>query len=574
VVVYPDGSRITLKGEARLNLTDIEDEFAFLMEEGKVEITSQMKSGHRYRLLFGESTDYVLLADGRAVLTMSSEGVEIRMEMGRATIRQGSEEKSIEAGKSFLLHIGEAKIVDRQALATTMLDGRRASRIRAPSSKRFRRPRKKSVEIAPGTEIRTARRRGVVLSDQAGGKLSLGPRSRAQYNGAFQQGNNRSGNLSLKKGQTKIRLQRQGTGTSSQEVTTPQAKIVARARGLTAVTEINSSGKATGILVHSGAADVTVGDKNYLVSAGHSITVGRRGKTKGPSRMKSSGIRAREGVRTRLFYDRKVPRLTLGWKRQSKEEKIFLEISSSSEFKDLTLREPVAGQSFSYTDISSGRHYWRVVRRSADGTKEVPGPTGILVIKQDPVAKRLSTGKLTNIVPDTGIQTTILYQGKVPALTFKWDEVKGAAGYDVRVYSDDNMESPQVYLSSSEPRLVLPPGKLQEGTFFWYQAAKDASGKEIKTSQMNKLVLTFDNAAPLLRIDAPRPGKRPSGRKVEIRGLAPLRSSVTVNNKSINISANGRFKQTISGVSRGSLLVFRLKKPGLGDVYFTRRLGR
>jgi hypothetical protein len=91
---------------------------------------------------------------------------------------------------------------------------------------------------------------------------------------------------------------------------------------------------------------------------------------------------------------------------------------------------------------------------------------------------------------------------------------------------------------------------------------------------MNKLVLTFDNAAPLLRIDAPRPGKRPKAGKIEIRGLAPLRSRVSVNNKPINISANGRFRQTISGVSRGSLLVFRLKKSGLGDVYFTRRLGR
>ena len=41
---------------------------------------------------------------------------------------------------------------------------------------------------------------------------------------------------------------------------------------------------------------------------------------------------------------------------------------------------------------------------------------------------------------------------------------------------------------------------------------------------------------------------------------------------SIEISADGRFKQTLSGIESSAVLIFKLIKKGLGDVYYVRHL--
>jgi len=225
------------------------------------------------------------------------------------------------------------------------------------------------------------------------------------------------------------------------------------------------------------------------------------------------------------------------------------------------------GKSYILNNVRPGRHFWRLTR--TDGN---PGRPGSLAIRRDPIARQLASGKLTNVVTDTGIKTTIYFQGKVPALTFKWDVVEAAASYKVRIYPEDDMEKPILEETAKKTRLVLPAGKLKEGTYFWYQSASDSAGKEISASQMNKLSLAFDNATPLLRLEAPRPGHKPDGGQVEVSGLAPPGSRVMVGKDSIEISHDGRFKQTLSGIERRAVLIFKLIKKGAGDIYYVRHL--
>jgi hypothetical protein len=113
-----------------------------------------------------------------------------------------------------------------------------------------------------------------------------------------------------------------------------------------------------------------------------------------------------------------------------------------------------------------------------------------------------------------------------------------------------------------------------EGTYFWYQAALDAQGKQIKASQMNKLLVTFDNAAPLLRIESPAPGAARQNGIVELRGTAAAGSILSVNGTPIQLSPDGRFKQVLSNVAPFEQLVFHVRKPGAGDVFFTRQVGK
>jgi hypothetical protein len=49
-------------------------------------------------------------------------------------------------------------------------------------------------------------------------------------------------------------------------------------------------------------------------------------------------------------------------------------------------------------------------------------------------------------------------------------------------------------------------------------------------------------------------------------------SKLEVGKDSVTISADGRFKQTLSGVERRAVLIFKLIKRGLGDVYYIRHL--
>ena len=58
---------------------------------------------------------------------------------------------------------------------------------------------------------------------------------------------------------------------------------------------------------------------------------------------------------------------------------------------------------------------------------------------------------------------------------------------DPEIYHEDDMETPVFEKTAEKTRLAMPAGKLKEGTYFWYQAAWDAAGKEMVASQMNKL---------------------------------------------------------------------------------------
>ncbi len=566
-LVFSDGRQIRIEGQGQLGLTEEHDEFALLMEQGEVEVVANRVEGKEYRIIFADSSDMVLLREGRAGVKMQAGGVQVEMIMGNATINRGGEVTPLQTGQSFVLDIGAGEITGRQELATVLLDRRRQSRIRPPGRKKFQRPRRSKTELEPGTAVITRRRGSVELVDNSGSRVVLGAKSQAVFEGAFRSETGRESTIKLDSGEARIVLRRPKQGGAVQKLVLPMGTIVASAPGMSAEVIVRSRGKSTQVTVHAGRAEVAVGDRTIKVGPGQALSIGKKGEVGEPEPLKLPRLRAREGVRTRVFYDRRIRRVALVWKGGEEERERLLEVSHHSGFKRLALREPVAGNSYILNHVRPGRYFWRLTPQEGE-----PGPVGRLEIQRDPIARKLASGKLTNVVPDTGIKTTIYFQGKVPVLTFKWDPVEGAANYKLRVYSEDDLEKPLLEKTSKKARLVLPEGRLKEGTYFWYQTAQGADGKEITASQMNKLSLAFDNATPLLRLEAPRPGEKARGGQVEVSGLAPPGSRLVVAKESIGISADGRFKQTLSGIGRRAVLVFKLIKKGLGDVYYIRHL--
>jgi hypothetical protein len=566
-LVFSDGRQIRIEGQGQMGLDEHDEELALLMEQGEVEVVANKVEGKQYKMIFADSSDVVMLREGRAEVKVGTGGAQVEMIMGSATINRGDEATPLKAGQSFVLDIGAGEITGRQELATMLLDRKRQSRIRPPGQKKFRRPSRRRLELEPGTALITRRKGSVELVDDTGSRVVLGAKSKAVFEGAFQSETGRESTLKLDSGEARIRLRRGKKGGTTQKLVMPMGTIIASARGTTAEVVVRSRGKSTQVTVHAGSAEVAVGDKTVTVGPGQALSIGKKGQLGKIEPLKLPKIRAREGVRTRVFYDRRIRKAALVWKRGKEGEETLLEVSPHADFEKVTLREPVAGRSYIINNVRSGRYYWRLTR--SDGE---PGKVGRLEIRRDPIARRLASGKLTNVVPDTGIKTTIYFQGKVPVLTFKWDAVEDAASYKLRIYSEDDMEKPILDQTSQKARLALPEGRLKEGTYFWYQAALDDAGKEIQASQMNKLSLAFDNATPLLRLEAPRPGQKPEGGQVTVSGLAMPGSSVKVGKDTIEISADGRFKQTISGVERRAVLIFKLIKKGLGDVYYIRHM--
>ncbi|MBW1873360.1 MAG: hypothetical protein JRJ19_14925 [Deltaproteobacteria bacterium] len=571
-LAFADGNQIRLGSKTALGLTSHEDEFKLLFEQGEIEISAEDKHAKGFKMIFGEST-LVTMTIGTGTFTRTSDGVRIRMTMGSAIVTQDGKQTEIKAGASFLMRMGKVVITRREALPATLKDLKRISRIRKSGSRKFVRPKGKTSQIKPGTDIQVRKGGMVALLNAGSNRVELRSGARALFKGFYHSKVETDGEINLETGQARVKLRREANADTSQLIVTPQVVIKAVARGLTAETNVTSTKSYTQLVVHSGEAVATVGENHILVRAGQTLTVSKSGKIVGPNYLLKPGIRLLEGVSARVFYDRSVPPVAFTWKNQEKDGQAIYELSKSPDFKKLLLSEPTRRPMFAYSRLGPGNYHWRV-RRSGASSKAEYKKARLSFIRDPLLLGKRKAGTLTNVVRDTGVETRIYFQSKVPALTFTWATAEKANGYRIRVYSEDNLEKPLVTRASAKPRLVLPAGKLKEGTYYWYQAALGADGNELSQSKMNKLALLFDNSAYLLRIDSPSPGQRPRSGEVELRGVAAPGSSLTANGRRIGIDADGRFGEMLSGVAPGGLVVFQLKKPGLGAIYFVRRMGR
>ncbi|HOX42299.1 MAG TPA: FecR domain-containing protein [Myxococcota bacterium] len=540
------------------------------VEGGDLEVKAAQGASSGFRLKFGDDSGVVVARDGNARLSAAASGTQIRMVMGDATLERGGQTTALREGASFQMRVGEGEVVRREALPTRVKGVKGGLRMKLPGEADF-----KLVAAAgplePGATVRSAK--PYSLEDGAGGKVELSPGSEVVFGGAFREGGVRQGTLKLESGQARVRLERGSAAGSAQAVETTYATVTARARGGQADVTVMRKADGTQVEVRSGEAEVKTSSETISLLAGESLSVDTAGKLGKPVREPMPRIVAVEGAHTQVFYDRWIPRVAFALARAEDGAQATVEVGPKADFAKVWAREP-ALRGYLAQNARAGRSFFRVLRPEEGKPQPLPGPVGSLELSPDPVATAGGAASVNNVVPDTGVQTRILFQGKVPRLTFQWEEHPGAAGYVVRVYAEDDLETPQIEERTAERKLALAPGRLREGTYYWYQAALDASGKLLKSNQMNKLVLVFDNAATLMRIDAPRPGERPADGRIEVRGRAPVGASVSVNGKEILVADDGRFEQVLADIAPGSLLLFQLKRPGQGPVFYTRHLGK
>jgi hypothetical protein len=175
-----------------------------------------------------------------------------------------------------------------------------------------------------------------------------------------------------------------------------------------------------------------------------------------------------------------------------------------------------------------------------------------------------------NLVTEAGPVTTVYFQSALPALTFAFAGRPGAARYRLRVYRDQDLETPIVDKVVTDTHCGVDAAPFGEGRYVWHATGLDGDGKELGGGgRMNKLELVYDNALTTLAIGSPRPGAPVSGPRVDASGVAPLGSKLFINGQPAPLDAKGRF--AVSLESRPSL-VFRLVGPDGAERYWVRKL--
>lgn len=617
-----DGTTVILEGGTEIDLASQEGGgYVLQLGDGEIELEGESEGG--VRLALGDGEVVVVEGGGRVKATRGEGGIALRLVDGDAAVERDGERVPIVEGSDLVLTLGAAGVEierpDAVALvegdagvepggpdatqgdrgpeagdaadtgdasdvadaadagdaadvdaevgpapagggAVTLVDPKRSARVKVPGDKRFRRPQDKELPLEDGTEVKGGR--GTSLREPGGGRveLSRGTQvvSRGIASGAMRVG--------LSGGTTRLRLKPRGE-TKAGVVQTPHAKVRVTGKGATTDVQIRANRKSTRITVRVGSAEVRAGEKTVELGAGQRLEVGEDEELGAPRSLPTPRVTAREGRTMIVYYDRRPGRVGFTWDRKSADESYIVEIADTEAFEKVFVSEPVAGNTFSYGGLPGGRSYWRVKRISSPGAAPIAGLPTRVSLTTDPTlgAKKKS---YSNLVRDTGVHTRIYFQGEEPSLHFSWDDFEGAARYRVRVFKASNLDSPVVDKRVTRPKMGLPARSLREGTYFWYQTALGARGQELKTGQMNKLSITFDNAAPLLRIDRPRSGQAVGG-SAKVTGVVAAGVPTSVNGQPLRAKGDGRFSQTVSGI--GDALVFHLKR-GKSDVFFLRHV--
>jgi hypothetical protein len=212
---------------------------------------------------------------------------------------------------------------------------------------------------------------------------------------------------------------------------------------------------------------------------------------------------------------------------------------------------------FAYQLICAGKLRTR-------GTLTIRGDTGLATLPRTPPHNRLDAD---------GRRYTVLFQNLLPTFALSWPHPPAAAGYLLHIQARGHTRT----LPAPGPTLELRSGALPEGAHTWWWTTGDDSRRSPTTT----LVVRFDNAAIAAEIQSPRPqqaGLAPAGMDhplptIEVAGTTLPGSRVTVDERSLPLDAQGRFRADVTWPAADTrALAIRIEHRHSGVHYYLRRL--
>jgi hypothetical protein len=225
--------------------------------------------------------------------------------------------------------------------------------------------------------------------------------------------------------------------------------------------------------------------------------------------------------------------------------------------------ERLAGTRAVVLRLGPGTRPYRV-RCAGDGSKAAPRATGVLSLRRDTGYVPLPRRAPVNVIDADGRRYTVLFQTRLPQLTFAWPRAAGATGLELHLESTAGDR----VLPVASPSRPLPSGTLQEGTYTWWYSASDG-----KQSPKTTVSIRFDNAAPtaqFFRVPTDAPGDRPRG-SIPVDGVTVEGARVSVGGEPLSLDGRGRFHAEVAPQAGDDAVAVRLEHPRSGVHYYVRR---
>lgn len=189
--------------------------------------------------------------------------------------------------------------------------------------------------------------------------------------------------------------------------------------------------------------------------------------------------------------------------------------------------------------------------------------SGALVLRRDSGNVAISRRAPANTIVADGRHYTVLFQTRLPELTFVWRDVPAATS-DLELHLESDKATRTL---PGETPQRLASGTLSEGTYAWWYTT--AAGQR---SPRTTVTIRFDNAAPTAQFFRTVSAEDPQS-SIVVDGVTLPGAKISVRGNSLAVDNHGRFRGAVVPEPGDSAVAVRLEHPRTGVHYYVRRHG-
>ena len=591
VLALRNGGKLTVKPDSvvilrsslpstKLNLTL--QEGSVVGESSDVEASELMINVGKQRIKLGSSAQATISVPSKEAMTP-----KVVVSYGQASVEGPKGEiQTIEAGSELVLttkqpdaaappkpDAGPPTVTSDEVIFFIQATGRGRILIRRPEDKKFTRiNRGQVVEIPAGTVVKLLARASALIGTEKGkGTFISGP-AQVTVHPAPARADSTEPGVQLKSAQGRVQIKSQGKrgkSGSSFEIQGVQITTFITHNRLD-VKVGHERGRAV-IKVNAGQAQLKSKRRTIQVEAGQEAVISR-GRIAGPSGPPPAPLQIRHEGTTRIFATSMAFPLTIRWKRPSNARGSLVEVARNPAMGHPLFADVIQRQALTIPKLRRGSYYWRVTPQSPEGEPGEPLKGKIAILKDTSFRRLKNQRAHRNTIHQKDGNTKVYYQNKLPQFTLSWNPIEDTSSYKITIYREQNLDRPLYQAKSREASLKVPPGKLIEGSYLWYIAARDAKGELLKATQSRKLTIIYDNANPNLQIIYPRNNLVVSQSPLEVKGITFVGSSLLINGTKVELDRASRFNHIVPLRRGTNFIVFLVRDRRRGSSYYLRQV--
>ncbi len=232
-------------------------------------------------------------------------------------------------------------------------------------------------------------------------------------------------------------------------------------------------------------------------------------------------------------------------------------------------RVTVQGRGSAIGRLGRGAHSYRVRCIQGDDIGAAIVASGNLHVVKDGGTRPFAHQAPHNTVDADGRRYTVMYQNRLPAITFRWPGAPEADRYRLVVAPRKGKRTELGLIASTH---TIVSGALAEGHYqYWFEALGPGSRRG---SPRSALTIDFDNAARSGYLISPRPDAQWNGESVVVSGGAIEGWRVSVRGKVLPLDRQQRFSAPIARARDENGIAVQFSHPNHGAHLYVRRARR